>query len=148
MKELGMSNKDIKDITWLIGNHMKAHRMDEMKKHDLWALTSNPLFEKLVKLAIADTAGSVALCENEWIDADEMIKSPKVLSLMKNPGKSLEGLPMPKPLVTGDDLIKRGYKPNARFKHALEIMYNHQIDFGTTDKEQLLKDIKSYMKGN
>lgn len=138
-KELGISNADTNTICYLIEKHMIAHDLAEKSKSTYWPIVDNKLFSRLFRLAICDENGCTKLVEDE---------RPGILTFVKSDNfKEVFKKPMPKPILTGTDLIKRGYKPGPKFKHALEIAYDHQIDFGTTDKQTLLLDIKSYMKG-
>ena len=127
-KNMGLSNEDCNTIKWLVENHMLAHRISETKsKYKVWKLVSHPLFNRLLKLSIADSNGSISLKESETMDLCEFIKESWV--------KDLVGKPMPKRLVNGDDFIQKGITPSQFFKKALEVAYKLQID------QELSKDV-------
>lgn len=48
---------------------------------------------------------------------------------------------LPKPLVSGEDLLKQGLKPGSEFGEKLERIYIQQIENSQLSKEQLLKQI-------
>ena len=127
-KNMGLINEDCNTIKWLVENHMIAHRISETKsKYKVWKLVSHPLFNRLLKLSIADSNGSISLKESETMDLCEFIKESWV--------KDLVGKPMSKRLVNGDDFIQKGVAPSPFFKKALEVAYKLQID------QELPKDV-------
>ena len=127
-KNLGMRNEDCEMIRWLVENHMTAHRLSETSsKYKTWKLVSHKWFDRLLKLSIADSNGSIHDVPDEVPDLCEFIKEKWVAALI--------GKPMPKPIVTGIDLICLGIKPNKNFSKALEVGYKMQIDNNTPKKE-------------
>ncbi len=50
---------------------------------------------------------------------------------------------LPKPLITGDDLIQMGHKPNTEFKKILKSIYYHQLENKISSKETLLNWTKN-----
>lgn len=56
--------------------------------------------------------------------------------------KAME-MEVPKPILTGDDLIKFGRKPGPLFRKMLEVAHAIQIDQGITDKHMLYKMAKN-----
>lgn len=140
-KNLGMTNKDCDDIAWLVKHHMRAHQIEETKsKCKRWRLISHPLFDKLVMLARADERGCRKTKRDEWRGIDHSFTLPEIYELV--------GKPMPERILTGDDIIARGFEPGPTFKKALDKAYEFQIDKGITDKESLFKNVKGIVKGN
>ena len=69
----------------------------------------------------------------------------KIVSLPKI--KECIGMEMPERILTGDDLIEKGFKPGPTFKKALEVAHKIQIDQDITDKDLLFRQVKSIVKG-
>ena len=138
-KKLGMSNSDSELIRWLVANHMNAHNISKTKsKCKIWKLLSSKEFDRLLKLSIADSNGSIHTAPNEYLDLCELIKLPEYAPLVKKE--------MPVPLVTGTDLIAEfDLVPNPNFKKALEVGYIMQIDQNSSKKE-ILSNIRNLAK--
>lgn len=137
-KSIGMSNEDSELIKWLVANHMLAHNISKSKsKYKIWKLIEEPSFFRLLDLSIADSKGSIHTEKDETPDLCEYIKFSEV--------EELFATPMPKPLVTGDDLIELGIKPNKNFRKALEVGYEMQINQGA-QKQHILSNIKNLAK--
>ena len=137
-KNLGMKNEDCEMIRWLVENHMLAHRISETKsKYKVWKLVSHKWFDRLLKLSNADSKGSIHDVPDELPDLCEFIKEPWVASLI--------GKPMPKPIVTGVDLMALEIKPNKNFAKALETGYKMQID-NNTPKKEIISNIANLAK--
>jgi len=134
-KDIGMTNKDARLVFRLVANHMNAHKLADMKKRSsIWRLVSQKFFKDLVKLARCDENGCIKTTDDKWCGIDNALKLQKVADVL--------GKPMPKPIVTGDDLIAAGLKPDSSFKKRLDVAYNLQIDQGLTDKAKLIKHAK------
>ena len=131
-KNLGMTNEDCETIAWLVKHHMRAHQLTDIKsKCKIWRMTSHPLFSRLVKLAEADENGCRKTDVDEWEGIQKAISRPDIAELI--------GVPMPARLLTGDDLISKGYTPGPLFKKSLDRAYQGQIDEDITDKELLYR---------
>lgn len=87
-------------------------------------------------IALADERGAIKL---EGFDergcVAEIMKDERVIKAME--------MEVPKPILTGDDLIKFGRKPGPLFRKMLEVAHNIQIDQGITDKHMLYKMVKN-----
>jgi len=138
-KNLGMTNDDCDTIYWLVEHHMRYHQISEMKsKCRLWHFVSNPLFDMGIMLAKADERGCRKTKVDEWSGIEAALELDSI--------KELRGKPMPKGILTGDDLIKEGHKPGPGFKKALEKALENQINLGMTDKTLLYKSVKGIVK--
>ena len=51
--------------------------------------------------------------------------------------------PMPKPILTGKDLIDYGLKPNPLFSKMLRVALIHQFEQNETDKKRLFYFVKN-----
>lgn len=137
-KSIGLTKVEQDIIYNLVLYHMKAHRLTEMKsRYKIFKLVTMPEFDMLVMLARADERGSIKTVEDEWGGIDDGLQTELVKECINAGG-------MPKPLVTGDDLINAGLKPDASFAFRLEKAHMLQIDNGITNKEQLLKQAVTF----
>lgn len=137
-KSLGMRNEDCEIVRWLVENHMLAHRISETSsKYKVWKLVSHKWFDRLLKLSNADSKGSIHAVPDETPDLCEFIKEPWVAALV--------GKEMPKPIVTGIDLICREIKPNKNFSKALEVAYKMQID-NNASKQEIISNVINLAK--
>lgn len=140
-KGICLSNDDTDVIKELVLRHMEMHSLHKMKsKYGILKLTTNPVFNRLVKLSTCDSDG----CCKTAIETDHM-DMKRTLEISKI--KECLGVEMPPRILTGDYLIQRGYKPGPTFKKALEVAHKVQIDQNITDKEKLYQNVKSIVKG-
>ena len=68
--------------------------------------------------AIGDNYGSISTVSNDFSGYDKIMSDPRVIECINTP--------MPKPILTGDDLIAGGLKPSPLFKKMLRVAYRHQ----------------------
>jgi hypothetical protein len=129
-KKLGMSNDDIAFVSELVRLHMKMHQLSEIKsKYKIMKITTHPFFKELCLLAMCDEEGCVKLEKDEWLGIKASLETKKIRECLLNE--------MPKPILTGNDLIERGEKPSPLFRKKLEKALQFQIDNNITDKEKL-----------
>lgn len=134
-KKLGMSNDDSEFVSELTRLHMRMHQLTKIKsRFSMLKLTNHPFFNDIVTLAKADESACIKTVDDEWIGVEQALKVPLASECV--------GVPMPKPLVTGDDLIAVGRKPGPEFKKLLEIGMKLQID-QNQKKESILKQLKN-----
>ena len=139
-KNMKMSNDEVEIIKDLVLRHMDMHHLGGFKsKYAILKLTTNPNWERLVKLAGCDDKG----CCKTALDDEEM-SIEKTENLPKI--KECIGMKMPERILTGDDLIEKGFKPGPTFKKALEVAHKIQIDQGITDKDRLFNSVKNLVK--
>lgn len=138
-KALGMTNDDCETIKWLVLHHMRFHQLSDMKSEcKIWMITSHPLFKFGIMLARADERGCRKTKEDEWYGIDLALESDLVKKHLDEP--------MPARILTGDDIIAKGYAPGPNFKKALSKAYEFQIDDGITDKDRLFSLVKGIVK--
>jgi len=134
-RDLGMSNEDITFVSELVRLHMQMHQLSKLKsKYKIMKITTHPYFKELCLLAICDEEGCIKLEKDEWPGIKASLESEKVKSCLVSK--------MPKPLLTGNDLIDHGEKPSPLFRKKLEKALQFQIDNNITDKEELYKAVK------
>ena len=138
-KSLGMTNKDSEIIKNLVENHMKIHKFVEYKsRYKVMQVLHNKDFNRLVQLGKADERGRIHNKVYEQLGLEEILKLPKYAEMLNTP--------MPKPLITGQDLLNAGCKPGPLFKKALQIAYKIQVDGHETRKEVILNNVKKLIK--
>ena len=124
-RRMKLSNDEIKDVSWLIGNHMLPMAAQEMRTAKLKRLLAQPLIDRLLALHRADAAAS-----DEDFSAYEWLRRKK------------EELPpeqvRPAPLITGHDLIALGFSPGPLFSEVLTAVQDAQLDGAVSDREEAL----------
>jgi len=134
-KNLGMSNNDISFISELVRLHMEMHKLSDIKsKYKIMKITTHPYFKELCLLSICDEEGCIKLEKDMWPGIKASLETEKIKSCLVKE--------MPKPILTGNDLIERGEKPSPIFRKKLEKALQFQIDNNITDKEELYKMVK------
>ena len=107
LKNLNFSNSDQKEILFAIGNHMKMHNIHLMRKSKRYNLYESPYFNSLLKLHEADTN-----CRYNNVEFVLSDIPPKI----------------PKPLITGHQLISIGFKPSEQLGKVKTNLYKLQIE--------------------
>ena len=140
-KNMKMSNDEIAVIKDLVLRHMDMHHLGAFKsKYSILKLTTNPNWERLVKLAGCDDKGCCKTAlDDEEMPIEEILKLSKVAECI--------GAEMPQRILNGDYLVQKGYKPNPTFEKALEVAHKVQVDQGITDVDRLYRMVKSIVKG-
>ena len=141
-KSMLMSNTDTEVLKDIVLHHMDMHHLHVMKsKYSIMKLTTNPNWERLKKICIADELGCFKTApDDEEVPLSVALELPLV--------KECVGANMPEHVLTGNDLIAHGFKPRPTFAKALDVAYKIQIDQDITDPEKLYKQVKSIVKGN
>lgn len=151
-KNLLMTNEEVDFVKNLIMNHMRFFTLDKMSKTSkIWKFVSIDNFDKLVLLARADEKGGQKTVKEEWLSVNEILKKEVNIKIDSDNNTvnmtihigDLVFMPVPKSILTGKDLIEAGFAPNEKFKKALEIAHNIQIDRGITSKDSLLNAVKN-----
>lgn len=125
MRRLRFSNDDIEAVTEAVRNHMAFKDVQRMRVAKLKRFLARPGFDDELALHRADCLGSHAMLDNyEFLHAKQVEFSNEPL--------------IPKPFVTGHDLIQLGLKPGPEFKAILEAAQNRQLEGGFTDREAAL----------
>ena len=135
-KDLCLSNDEIKFITTLVGQHMNAHKFADTKhKFKILEFVHQPLFKEIMLLAQADDRGSIETVVNDVNSPEKNLSLPIVVECMNTV--------MPNPVLTGNDLISFGEKPNSLFKKKLEVAYRVQIEQNINNKKLLYSIVKN-----
>lgn len=144
LKNLTDNNDLIKSVKILVKNHMRPNSLVDSKTTDkairrLIVDCSSKLvnINDVLLLAKADRLGIAT--PTDHID-DQKIDDWWKLKLEKvNASK-----PKIKPLVTGDDLIKLGFKPNKKFKEILNYAFSLQIN--GLNRSQIIQKVTNMNK--
>lgn len=136
-KALKMSNEETHFICSMVAHHMEAHELSARKHFsDILKFVKHPHFKEIMMVALADERGAIKL---EGFDergcVAEIMKDERVIKAI--------GMEIPKPILTGNDLIKFGRTPGPLYRKMLEVAHNIQIDQGITDKHMLYKMVKN-----
>jgi len=131
-----MSNEEINLICNLVKYHMQFHSLLEHKdKLDRMKILRLPFFDKLVIICRADDIGSHNVVPNDRGLTDNILENEEIKQLLKEE--------IPKPILTGNDLIKYGRQPSPLFKKMLDVAHHIQVNQGITDKHMLYKMVKN-----
>ena len=113
-------------IERLIADHMKFKDVRAMRESTLKRFVRQPDFEEHLALHRAD-----CLSSNGNLEAYTFVKN----KLADLPDDQLK----PAPLLTGRDLIKRGYVPGPRFSEILTAVEDAQLEGSLASKEDALR---------
>lgn len=149
-KKLCLSNDECAFVSNLVLHHMRMHQILNMKKTSkIWKFVHTKDFDKLVMLAKADEEGCTKTANDEWtgivkaLEKEVELKTEQGIKLVTV--AELAKTDLPEPVINGHDLIKAGFKPSPKFKKALDIAFNVQIDQCVTNKDSLIKMAKTIL---
>lgn len=122
-RRLRFPNRRIERIAWLVGNHMRLAALPDMREGRRKRFATEPDFPLLVELARLDS-----------------LSSHGDLSLVEWARKYLDSLPseqpLPRPLVTGDDLKQLGLPPGPVYRELLRTLHEHQLEGCFTTRKE------------
>jgi len=125
MRRLRFSNDEIAATVEMVQNHMVFKDVQNMRPARLKRFMARPTFEDELALHQVDCLGSHGMLDNyEFLlkKREEFANEPLI----------------PKPLITGDDLIGLGWKPGPRFKEALEAVQTRQLEGTLQSRDEAL----------
>jgi putative nucleotidyltransferase with HDIG domain len=125
MRRLRFSNDEIAGTVEAVRNHMAFKDVQHMRVAKLKRFLARPNFGDELELHRADCLGSHAMLDNyEFLQTkrDEFSAEPLI----------------PKPFITGHDLIQLGMKPGPEFKAILESAQNRQLEGGFANRDAAL----------
>jgi len=125
-ERLRLSNRQTERVCWLVRWHLYFKDAKNMKDSTLKRLFAKDGFEQLAELHRADSLASWANLElyNYVLQKRDEI-----------PEESIE----PPRLVTGDDLIERGYEPGPAFSEILSEVRESQLEGDISTREEALE---------
>lgn len=139
-KALKMSNEETHFVCSMVAHHMEFHELQKLSDEHLWRCTAHPHFKEIMMVALADERGAIKLEGfDERGSVQDMMNNARIKDFISRG-------PLPKPILTGKDLIERGKKPSPAFKKALDAAYKSQINGKVTNKAQLFRSVKNLLK--
>lgn len=129
LRRLKYPNHVIEDVAFMVSRHMQFMNVQQMKVSKLKRFMSAPTFPQELELHRVDCASSNGFTDNlEYLMAkrDEFAAEPLI----------------PKPLVSGHDLITLGMTPSPRFSEILEAVQTEQLEGRLTEREAALEWVK------
>lgn len=131
MRRLKFSNAETERVVEAVRNHMVFKDVKNMRKAKLRRFMARDGFDDEMVLHRVDCLSSHGMLDNY----DFLVECREVFA----------NEPMiPKPLVTGTDLIGRGWKPSPRMGAALRAVQTHQLEGDITTREQALSLIATF----
>ena len=125
LKRLKYSNKIIEDVCAMVNNHMNFMNVRFMKTSKVKRFMARPTYQQEMELHRVDCGSSNGITENyDFLRVKEAEFAAEPL--------------IPKPLLSGKDLIALGYPPGPGFKPILEAIQNEQLEGNLCTKEQAL----------
>ncbi len=124
-RRLRFSNDDTEQIVALVANHLRFKDVFQMRPSTLKRFVRLPRFDEHLELHRLDCLASHGL-----LDAYEFMRR----FLAETPPEQVR----PKRLVTGDDLMKMGYRRGPLFKEILQAVEDAQLDGRLSSKDEAL----------
>ncbi len=125
MRRLRFSNDEIDSTVEMVQNHMVFKDVKSMRGARLKRFMARPTFTEELELHRVDCLGSHGLLDNlDFLRAKQIEFASEPL--------------IPKPLVTGSDLISLGGKPGPLFKEALDAVQTRQLEGSLTTREEAI----------
>lgn len=126
LRRLRYSNDTIADVKEMVARHMQFMNVQDMRTAKVKRFMARPTFPLEMELHRVDCASSNGFTDNyDFLTAkgEEFANEPII----------------PKPLVTGKDLIEMGLKPGPQFKEILEELQNRQLEKTLTNRDEALQ---------
>jgi poly(A) polymerase len=132
LSRLRFPTEDIEQITALVANHMKFKDVKQMRLSTLKRFLRLARFPEHLELHRLD-----CLASHGHMDAYNFVRA-KLAELSEEEMR-------PPRLVTGDDLLREGYKPGRRLGSALAAIETAQLEGEIVTREQALARARSLM---
>jgi tRNA nucleotidyltransferase/poly(A) polymerase len=133
LSDLKFSKEESDIICATIRYHMTIKDIGKLKKSVAWPILQNKYFSHIYNVALADEKGKIT--DKKFTTLDEQLKRPEIEYMLNTK--------MPEPLITGEDLIAMGRKPDKSFKRLLATAYSVQLNHNWT-KEQIIRQMKGW----
>ncbi len=130
-RRLRTTRKETDRIAWLVKMHMYFKDAEKMKDSTLRRLYANDGFDQLVQLSYADAMAS-------WKQTGH------IEYVLKKRDELSEKEVSPQPLISGYDLLERGYKEGEELGRILEHVYELQLNGDLSDRKEALKEAVKY----
>lgn len=133
LTRLKLPNKTIKKVCYIVQNHMRVGKANEMRKSRLKMLLAKDTFKDELNLLYTDIKAS-----HEKLDIYEFLTKEYAEFLAENK--------LPTAIVDGKFLINLGYKPSPLFNKIIKKAYEAQLEGNFADKESAKKFVKAISK--
>jgi hypothetical protein len=130
LSRLRYSNQEIQTVEALIADHLRFKDVKQMRESTLRRFLRQPYFDELLELHRLD-----CLASHGWLDNYEFVRAKQ----RELPPERLR----PKPLITGEDLIRAGYTPGPAFRKMLDAIEDAQLESRIHTQEDALALAKS-----
>ncbi|MDD4871021.1 MAG: CCA tRNA nucleotidyltransferase [Kiritimatiellae bacterium] len=135
MRRLRFSSEEMETIIYCVKNHMRFMDVQKMKRSTLRRLVGAPTFQIEIELHRLDCIASHGDLSN-WL-------------FLKDFRKQLAEEPiLPKPLITGNDIIAMGIPESPRIGTLRTLAYNAQLEGKFKERKELLEWLKSQISKN
>jgi len=125
LRRLKYSNKIIEDVSWIVNRHMQFMNVQNMRTAKVKRFMSSEIFELEMELHRVDCASSNGFTKN--------------YDYLRRKAKEFANEPLiPTPLITGKDLIDRGFQPSPQFKNILNAIQTEQLENRITTREEAI----------
>jgi len=124
-RRLRMSNDDTRQISALVGQHMRFGDALRMKPSTLKRFMRQPEFDEHLEMHRID-----CLASHGDLGIYEFLRQ----KIQDMPAEHFR----PRPLLTGHDLLDMGYRPGPRFRKILSAVEDAQLEGSATSREQAL----------
>lgn len=128
LRKLRFSKKEVNEISYIVGNHMRFMHCQTMKTSTLKKLILSKTFDTELELHKFD-----CLASHGNIDNYEF--------LLKKKHEYMNQKTLPPPLINGNDLIKSGLVPSPEFKVILKKIYNMQLEGKLSTKNEAMDKV-------
>lgn len=122
LTRLKLSNRLIEKVSYIVRNHMRIGKADQMRKSRLKLLMAKDTFKDELNLLYSDIKAS-----HGNMSIYEFLKKEYAEFLVENK--------LPPAIVDGKFLISMGYKPSPMFNKIIKKAYEAQLDGGLKDKK-------------
>ena len=128
-RRMRFSSDETGQILALVDNHMRFGDVQKMKQSTLKKFLRLPEFGEHLELHRMDCLSSNGITESYEFAREQLRVMPAEVI-------------RPRPLITGQDLIKAGYEPGARFKEMLTAVEDAQLEGRIESREAALELVK------
>lgn len=133
LRRLRYSNEIIDDVSEMVNRHMQFMNVQDMRTAKLKRFMARPTFTQELELHRVDCSSSNGFTDNFdflHLKLEEFSKAPL----------------LPKPFITGNDLIERNLKPGPDFKKILTDAQTEQLEGQLTSREEALQWLNERLK--
>jgi putative nucleotidyltransferase with HDIG domain len=134
LTRLKFSNDFIEAVREIVYAHMIPFDVDRMKKSTLRKFLARKDIDQLIAIGIADCMGTEG-------NSDFILEWKGFIDKKREEFRQLELLP--KPFISGRDLIELGMSPGPAFKKILGEVFDKQLEGELLNKEDAIHYVKS-----